>query len=58
VELLFAVGVRGGAMAIVSAMETSGFGVSTDPQEPQKRLLSNISLEHVGHLIIITFYAI
>ena len=35
-------------MAIVSAMETSGIGVNTDPQEPQKRLLSNISVEHVG----------
>src|SRR5712664_318014 len=34
------------AMTIVSAMETSGFGVNTDPQEPQKRLLSNISVEH------------
>jgi hypothetical protein len=40
------------AITIVSAIETSGFGVNTDPQEPQKRLLSNISDEHVGHLII------
>jgi hypothetical protein len=33
-------------------METSGFGVTTDPQELQKRLLSNNSVEHAGHLII------
>ena len=51
--MLLAVGVGRGAMAIVSAMETSGIGVNTDPQEPQKRLLSSISVEHVGHLIII-----
>jgi hypothetical protein len=39
-------------MAIVASMVESGFGVNTEPHEPQKRLLSNISLEHVGHLIM------
>jgi hypothetical protein len=42
----------GEGIAIVSDMAPLGFGVSTDPHEPQKRLLSNISVEQDGHLIM------
>ncbi len=40
----------GDAIAMVSS--PLDFGVSTDPQIPQKRLLSNISAEQDGHLVI------
>jgi hypothetical protein len=42
----------GAGIAIVSDISPLGFGVSTDPHEPQKRLLSNISVEQDGHLIM------
>ncbi len=37
---------------MVSDMSRLGSGVKADPHNPQKRLLSNISLEQDGHLII------
>jgi hypothetical protein len=40
----------GAAIAMVSSL--LDFGVSTDPQVPQKRLFSNISAEQDGHLVI------
>ena len=40
----------GAGMAIVSSL--LDFGVSADPQVPQKRLLSNNSAEQDGHLVI------
>jgi len=43
----------GGAdMAIVSPSAASGLGVSPDPQELQKRLVSDNSAEQDGHLIM------
>ena len=43
---------EGAGMAIVSDISPLGFAANTDPQEPQKRLLSNISAEQDGHLVI------
>jgi hypothetical protein len=40
----------GAGIAMVSS--PLDFGVNTDPQDPQKRLLSNISAEQDGHLVI------
>jgi hypothetical protein len=39
-------------MATVSPKEASGRGVSTDPQELQKRLDSGIDTEQEGHLVM------
>jgi hypothetical protein len=40
----------GAGIAMVSSL--LDLGVRTDPQVPQKRLLSNISAEQDGHLVI------
>lgn len=41
---------EGAGIAMVSS--PLDLGVSTDPQDPQNRLLSNISAEQDGHLVI------
>jgi hypothetical protein len=40
----------GAGIAMVSSL--LDFGVNSDPHDPQKRLLSNISAEQDGHLVI------
>jgi hypothetical protein len=44
---------EGGGMATVSPRDASGRGVSTDPQELQKRLDSGMASEQDGHLVMI-----
>ena len=43
---------EGGGAGIAMVSSPLDFGVSTDPQDPQNRLLSNISAEQDGHLVI------